>query len=294
MADWPIGISTGCFYHTPILDCLEFICANGFCMLEICSSPNHLDYQNLDAVRKAADLIQRLGMEPYSFHAPFGKEIDISSPDDSKRQRSRQHVLAAAQAAAILKVRYFVFHAGPEEALNCPPKERLQRMELAAYAVGEIADHCRRMQIGFVIENMLGHLFLGRIEDMLWIFGAANTVGVGACLDTGHAYLSGSLHQVMHKLSGHLKVIHANDNMGIEDDHLPPGQGKIDWHDTLQKLENIGFSGGFILELSGEGNRPPTVILEDARRARLMLRGIQRDIAVSCPPTVLTSRPEIS
>ena len=199
---------------------------------------------------------------------------------------------AAANAASILKVRYFVFHAGPEVAINCPPKERLQRMELAAQTVAEIAEQCKRLRIGFVLENMLGHLFLGQIEDMLWIFGAADTINVGACLDTGHAYLSGSLHQVMHKLSGHLKVIHANDNRGKEDDHLPPGLGKIDWRDTLDKLANIGFSGGFILELSGEGNRPPTVILQDARRARSMLRCIQRDIALATPPTAVTGRME--
>lgn len=292
MGDWPIGISTGCFYHTPIFDCLEFMVANGFCMLEICSSPKHLDYHDHEAVNRAARLIERLGMEAYSFHAPFGRDIDITSPDDARRQYSRGEVFAAAEAAAVLKVRYFIFHAGPEEALNCPPEERFQRMEYAARTVAEIAEHCRRLRIGFVLENMLGHLFLGRIEDMLWIFGAADTVNVGACLDTGHAYLTGALHQVMHKLTGHLKVIHANDNRGTGDDHLPPGQGKIDWHDTLDKLNTIGFNGGFILELSGEGNRPPSIILEDARRARCMLRRISRDIALSAPPTTVTTRRE--
>jgi len=293
MADWPVGISTGCFYHTPIFDCIEFICANGFCMLEICSSPNHLDYHDEEAVRRTAKLIDNFGMEAYSFHAPFGRDIDISSPDEAKRQYARREVLTAAHAAATLKVRYFVFHAGPEEALNCPPKERLQRMDYAQLAVAEIAEECRRLRIGFVLENMLGHLFLGRIRDMLWIFGAANTVNAGACLDTGHAYLSGSLHQVMHKLSGHLKVVHANDNLGRQDDHLPPGKGKINWRDTLEQLENIGFTGGFILELSGEGKRPPTVILEEARRARCLLREIMRDIALATPPTAIPGHHEI-
>ena len=291
MGDWPIGISTGCFYHTPIFDCLEFLIANGFCMLEICSSPHHLHYHDQEAVRRAARLIEKLGMEAYSFHAPFSRDIDITSPDDAKRNHSRAEVFAAAEAAAILNVRYFVFHAGPEESFVCPPRERLQRMEHAARTVSEIAEHCRRLHIGFVLENMLGHLFLGRIEDMLWIFGAADTVNVGACVDTGHAYLAGALHQVMHKLSGHLKVIHANDNNGIEDDHLPPGQGKIDWYDTLMKLNTIGFNGAFILELSGEGNRPPTVVLEDARRARFLLRRISRDITVN-PPTAVSGRRE--
>jgi sugar phosphate isomerase/epimerase len=293
MSDWPVGISTGCFYNVPIFDCLEFIRANGFSMVEICSSPAHLDYHDKAAIRRAAELIDELGMEAYSFHAPFGKNIDITSPDDEKRQRSRQEVLTAAEAAAELKVRYFVFHAGPEEALTCPPRERLQRMDHAARTVAEIAEYCRGLKIGFVLENMLEHLLLGRIEDMLWIFGAADTVNVAACLDTGHAFLAGSLHQVMHKLSGHLKVVHANDNLGQGDDHLPPGEGNIDWRQVLDQLETIGFNGAFILELSGQGGKPPSVILEQARVARCLLRRIGRDIALSAPPTSAPGHMEI-
>jgi sugar phosphate isomerase/epimerase len=30
-------------------------------------------------------------------------------------------------------------------------------------------------------------------SDILWILGAMNTVNIGTCLDTGHAYLSGDL-----------------------------------------------------------------------------------------------------
>ena len=46
MTDWPIGLSTGCFYHQSILDCLLVIRESGFSTIEICSSPTHLDYHN--------------------------------------------------------------------------------------------------------------------------------------------------------------------------------------------------------------------------------------------------------
>jgi len=103
-------------------------------------------------------------------------------------------------------------------------------------------------------------------SDILWILGAMNTVNIGTCLDTGHAYLSGDLYNVMHNLSGHLQLIHANDNTGNYDDHKAPGEGNIDWKRLLTELSQIEFHGGFILELSG--NKEPEIILAEARGAR--------------------------
>ena len=115
-----------------------------------------------------------------------------------------------------------------------------------------------------------------------------NTVNIGTCLDTGHAYLSGDLYNVMHKLSGHLQLIHANDNSGNYDDHKPPGEGNIDWTKLLAELSQIEFHGGFIQELAG--NKEPDIVLAEARRARLYLRDISRQLALSSPPTVNVAR----
>jgi len=77
---------------------------------------------------------------------------------------------------------------------------------------------------------------------------------------------SGDLYNVMHKLSGHLQLIDANDNSGNYDDHKPPGGGNIDWKRLLTELSQIEFHGGFILELSG--NKEPEIALAEARGAR--------------------------
>ena len=87
MSDWPVGLSTGCFYHTNILDCLETIHNSGFSMIEVCSFPAHLDYHDSTRVREAARRIDELGMEPYSFHAPFADHIDITALDRDCRNQ---------------------------------------------------------------------------------------------------------------------------------------------------------------------------------------------------------------
>jgi hypothetical protein len=80
MSDWPVGLSTGCFAHQCIVDCLDVIGRGGFNLIEICSLPAHLDYHDLNIVARAARQADALGLEAYSFHAPFADHIDISSP----------------------------------------------------------------------------------------------------------------------------------------------------------------------------------------------------------------------
>jgi sugar phosphate isomerase/epimerase len=291
MNDWPVGLSTGCFYQKSIFDCLEPIRNSGFSMLEICSFPAHLDFHDHEVVRRAGKLIDELGLESYSFHAPFADHIDITSLNPDQRNLALQEIFKAAEAAAILKVRYFVIHPGPEHKqtpeLACI--EHLQRMQNAASTLDRVARRCFELGIGCVLENKLPHLLFGGTSDILWILGAMSAINVGTCLDTGHAYLSGDLYNVMHKLSGHLQMIHANDNSGDYDDHNPPGAGKIDWKRLLTELSQIEFHGGFILELSGK--KEPEIVLAEARRARRYLRDISRQLALSCPPTVNVAPP---
>lgn len=274
MVTWPIGLSTGCFHHQSIFDCLELIRAGGFSMLEVCFSPRHLDYHDRAAVHRASRDIEQLGMEAYSFHAPFANGLDISSTDQTARRAALDEILRAAEAAAILEVQYLVIHPGPESSVSPPAEERFQRMENTVDTLNRVATRCRSLGIGCVLENKLPHLLFGRTSDILWILDALDNIDVGACLDTGHAALSGDLPNLLHKLAGHLKMIHAHDNKGHGDDHLPPGDGNIDWERMVRTLGDGGFGGAIILELSGMAD--PAATMANARRGRSFLRRICR------------------
>ena len=292
MSDWPVGISTGCFYFMNFFDCIEPICRGGFSMIEIASSKTHLDYHDKHAMRKAARTLETMGMEAYSFHAPFREDIDVTSLDEAGRAHARREIFSAAEAAAILGVRHFVFHPGPEKSYQPAPEERIRRMNNAAEIINEVCEHCQKLGIGIVLENMLPHLFFGNMRDMLWIIGAIESPIVGTCLDTGHAFISGNVYRILYKLSGHLQFLHANDNFGKEDEHLPPGRGKIDWHRLLHELNEVDFRGAFILELMGDRQKDPHAVMDGARQARRFLRDISRRLTVSNPPTVARAAPE--
>jgi len=277
LSDWAVGLSTGCFWQTSIFECLEDIRNSGFGRIEICSNPCHLDYHNQESVHRALCRIEELGLETYSFHAPFRDNIDITSPDEGARSFALHELMKAAEAAAILKVRYFVIHPGPEKS-ELPESERYWRLENAVRVINQAHRRCQELGVGLVLENQLPHLFAGRTRDLLWILGALDSTKVGICLDTGHARLGEDLLAVVHKLSGHLWMVHASDNRGHYDDHLPPGDGTINWKPFLQHLNALHFNGTFIMEIAGSADRQIT--LEAARRGRRFLRDLTHRLRV--------------
>ncbi len=246
-----LGLSTGAFWRTPLLDCLAPIRAAGFQQIEVSSAPSHLDYHDSAACVVAARRIRELGLEVHSFHAPFAEQIDISALDAGARDGAVREISRAAEAAAVLGARFFVLHPGPETT-GVPRAERLDRMDCAVEALDRIAWRAGELGVGLVLENMLPHLFAGHVRDLLWLLGALASTNVGLCLDTGHAFLSGDLRHVAHKLAGHLWMVHASDNHGERDDHLPPGEGAIQWPDLLRQLAAAHFEGAFIVELAGD------------------------------------------
>lgn len=291
MSDWPVGLSTGSFYRRSILECLEPIRAHGFTILEICSHRDHLDYHDREQVRWLGRQLEALGLEAYSFHAPFAGNLDITDPDEGNRRRSVGEMLRAAEAAAILDVRYLVLHPGPEKELAVGPEETLARQRAGSLALNEIAARCRALNLRLVLENMLSHLFCGDISNLLRCLGAIRGAEIGTCLDTGHGFLSGELDHITTVLAGSLKMVHASDNSGHHDDHLPPGRGRIDWLRLLDHLHRTRFAGSIILELNGDSAEKPANLLQKAQAARLYLRRLFRRLdleAGAAPPKLLT------
>lgn len=274
MKPWNIGLSTGCFYSRPILSVLDEIRSSGFESIEVCSFPAHLDYHNHDDVARAGEKIRSLGLRAVSFHAPFADRIDITALDPAAREIAVGELLAACEAAAVMGAENLVLHPGPERAGRPPEEEFLTRMRNAAESLNTVASRCCERGVHLVLENMLPHLLFGHVNDMLYLLGSIRHCEVGTCLDTGHAYLSRELGTVIHKLSGHLHLVHANDNRGDRDEHLPPGEGHIDWPWLLSELDRCRFDGTLILELSSRENESVSEMLTRARTARDFLNSL--------------------
>ena len=278
---WPIGLSTGCFYRHDILGVLDAVRDSGFREIEVCSFPAHLDYHDENAVRHAGERIRALGLRPISFHAPFADRIDITSPDAGIREGAVAELITACSAAALLGAENVVLHPGPEREGRPPHEEFIERMRHAADSLNRVAEHCCASGVRLLLENMLPHLLFGHTSDMMFLLGEISTCSVGVCLDTGHARLSGDLGHVFHKLAGHLRMVHVNDNLGDWDAHLLPGEGSIDWPWVIDELQQHQFHGGLILEMAAREGESVPETLARARRGREFLARLMKTSAAA-------------
>ena len=274
MNEWPIALSTGCFYRRGILDVLDQVREAGFQQIEVCSFPRHLDYHDARAVQDAGDRMRGLKLRPFSFHAPFAEWIDITSLDDQAREAAVRELMVACEAAARMGCENIVLHPGPERAGRPPEEEFLQRMHHAGAALNRVAGRCCELGVQLLLENMLPHLMFGHVRDMMYLLAEIRTCYVGTCLDTGHAHLARELGVVIQKLSGHLKMVHVNDNHGDRDAHLPPGEGSIDWRWFAGELREHDFKGMLVLELSAAEHESVAEVLARAVRAREYLEAL--------------------
>ena len=185
-------------------------------------------------------------------HLPF---IGKGGTKDSEVLRAfSEKMFRAIDAAKLSGIEYAVMHPN---AANFPlvkydhDEQRNTTLEL----LSPFVEHANRVGLDVVVENM--RVQSGKMQCHRYCMTAeelcdlADTLGIGICWDFGHAHLSGLKQSKALALVGdRLKVVHVNDNGGIEDDHVLPFSGQVDWKDAMHGLALTGFDGPFNFELA--------------------------------------------
>ena len=249
---WEIGLSTGIAYTHPIEEALPYIADSGFRAIEVSTAPRHLRYGDPDAVSSVARLVKEHGLRVHSLHAPFGHDVNFTSPDPEQRRHARDRLTEAAEALRLLGGELYVIHPGGEDQRWIWDRER--RLALSVEGLTGVWEQCRQRGLTLVVETPLPHLLGGQVEDFAWILERLPTEGVGICLDTSHTSLGGFLFEAIERFGRRLVHVQASDNHGHTDDHLVPGEGIVDWQRVLAALERARYEGLFMLEVAGDGD----------------------------------------
>lgn len=131
---------------------------------------------------------------------------------------------------------------------------------------------------------------------------------LGLNVDTGHANLGDlGVQRAISAAAHRIVTTHLQDNFGEVDEHLPPGEGKIDWPAALGAFLAVGYPGLFMVEISDcPPNREPDAVRDTqtaSRNLRRFLEGLGHRIAplgrtedksrvINGPPTILGTKPE--
>ena len=242
---WALGMATGACPDRSILEILPLIREAGVAGIEVGTPPRHFDAADAAQLRSTGDALQRLALTPVSIHAPFSGSFEIAHPDASRRHMAVSAIRAAMSALRTLGGQFVVVHPSDLERHQHDVEARLADSLASLHG---LADDCRHAGLTLVVESPLPHLIGGHPDEFAWLLHRLDRQ-VGVCLDTGHTFLGRHWHRFLNVADGRLAHVHLNDNAGRRDDHLPPGDGHIDWAEIVRTLMAVNFTGWAMLEL---------------------------------------------
>jgi sugar phosphate isomerase/epimerase len=250
---WSVGIATGSCSEQSLEQVIEVFHAAGVRGIEIGTAPSHFDLRHPERVVAVSARLGAEGIAAASIHAPFGHELDLAHPDPGAREAGIAAIGAAARVIRCLGGSIVVAH--PSDLIRSGA-DIGARLEASAASLQRAVDACRLQGVRLAIESPLPHLIGGHPDEFAWILEHVGD-GAGVCLDTGHIALGRAWHRFLDVSAGRLIHIHASDNYGVYDDHLPPGDGTIGWASVMQSLSDAAFNGWMMLELRCPGSDAP-------------------------------------
>jgi sugar phosphate isomerase/epimerase len=261
-------------YHGQRLDRahLDEIAAHGFDAIEIVATGTHVDYHDAAALDTLAVWLRETGLRLHSIHAPvtdavvngrWSAPFNNASPVEAVRARAVAETVAALDLARRVPVEVLVVHLGLPDVLAAGPGDN--DPAAARRSVGEIAAAARSVGVRVALENIPGPLATPAALAAL-VEHDLDDRSVGLCLDFGHAHLMDGVPDAIETMGGLLAATHVHDNHGARDEHLPPGEGTIDWPAAVMGLLKVGYDGLLMIECAA-GGAPTGPLLERARRA---------------------------
>lgn len=142
-------------------------------------------------------------------------------------------------------------------------------MRINHRAFDRVIELSKKHGVGVAFENTwikLQNVPLWQTEALIELCDSYRDPIVGICWDTGHGNVYGGDPELLKytnqyteitKLGKRLKALHIDDNNGIDDDHVAPFEGKIDWGSVMRALRDIGYEHSFTYEAHNAVRRIP-------------------------------------
>ncbi|HQZ40951.1 MAG TPA: sugar phosphate isomerase/epimerase family protein [Vicinamibacterales bacterium] len=264
------GISTHLFHGQPLgREHLVEVAAHGFDAVEVYATRTHFDYHDPAAVVSLAEWLDDTRLALHSVHAPttasyrhgqWGDTLSIADVDEARRRRAVAEAVTALGVASMLPFGLLVVHLGvPSEAAGSNSRAAVAR------SLEEIGDAAAGVGVALALE-LIPNALSSAERLVRWLEDDLELDHAGICLDVGHANLAGDVMEAVETCSGHILTTHVHDNSGRRDDHLVPGQGRIDWNGVLMAFQKVGYDGAWMFELAPAAD--PPAVLREAARAR--------------------------
>jgi sugar phosphate isomerase/epimerase len=225
----------------PVADEVRRIAAAGFDFVDLTLEPPGAWPADGPALRA---LFDDLGVAAVGHTSPH---LPIASPFDELRERAHEILRRCFAVFAELGIELVNVHPDPMPSVI--PAADAERAN--AEAIASLSDDAAAAGVRLMIENM-GRSF-ATADQLRPVLEAAPQALFH--LDVGHANIGRRPEEpnraadLVAAFGERLAHVHLNDNLGLEDLHLPLGAGSVDWPDVASVLRGAGYDGTMTIEI---------------------------------------------
>jgi len=253
--------------HPGLLDVFARAGAQG---VELFAARQHFDYTSRAHIRELAEWFRANSAEAFSMHAPLYSDmemgrggspgVNVIHPEKSRRIDAMDEVKRALEVAETLPFRFLILHLGEREDAWGP-----RALEHSISALEHLRAFSSPLGVKILVENLQGDV--ARPANLVEILSVGHFRDIGVCLDVGHANIGDGVPAALLELNAHIRSAHLHDNKGDKDAHLWPGDGTIDWEETLGGLKAAPQTPAGVLEIHYALGDSAETVGEKAKKA---------------------------
>lgn len=171
-------------------------------------------------------------------------DLSPGAVDIKIRKTTRERLFEFLRIAALFAPKLIVFHPGYNKwFFDGNVKLWLENSLTTWLPIVEVAEE---MGIPLAVEN----IFEEEPSSLLQLLTAVNSPLFNFCFDTGHFHLFStvSMEAWFTTLGPYIKEVHAHDNCKASDDHLPMGDGGIDFDQFFHLIKRYNLHPIYTIE----------------------------------------------
>jgi sugar phosphate isomerase/epimerase len=252
-----LSIGTSFNYDLTLAEQFPLIAAAGFTHVSLGGREEHAGYLSRAGRDRIKALLRTHALALDTVHGPRADHPEASTL-----------LAATVEAAADLGALVVVAHGGPFDFPAAELPKRLDRLLRTCEALSPVLE---RTGVALALENVLPGPATDLVRQALPRLDARH---VGFCYDSAHDQIGGPRpFDLLIELRGRLRAVHLSDRVREHVDHVPPGEGFIDWPALCRGLRAAPFAGPVLLEVAVEhaAEREPRRFLARAYAAGCQL-----------------------
>jgi fructoselysine 3-epimerase len=245
------ALSSFVFLYSSLEDAIRKTAGAGYEGIDIWGGRPHAyrtDLQRFET-QKVNRLLKELNLTVASFiPAQFRYPTCLCSPNETIRQDSVAYILDSIETAATLNAP--VVSVCPGHTLEGQTiQDAWTRLEDSLIVICERAGQYG-IQVALEPADRYETDLMNTVETSMQMIHKLDIYNLGVVLDSGHVHLTPETFTQAVQLAGErLFHVHVDDNQGLRDQHLVPGQGNCDFKELFTALKAIGYRGFLSVEL---------------------------------------------